>query len=139
MKTTRELEHKIRMSGDASVLRDADFDMPDLSGYLRELLRERGLTAGEAIRRCNLDRSYGYQLFNGTRRPTRDMLLILAFQLQLEESQAQRILKIAGRPPLYARNRRAAALLYGLANRLALAQTEELLAELEEDSLGSDI
>ncbi len=139
MKTTRELEHKIRMSGDASVLRDADFDMPDLSGYLRELLRERGLTAGEAIRRCNLDRSYGYQLFNGTRRPTRDMLLILAFQLQLEESQAQRILKIAGRPPLYARNRRDAALLYGLANRLALAQTEELLAELEEDSLGSDI
>ncbi|MDE7220464.1 MAG: helix-turn-helix domain-containing protein [Oscillospiraceae bacterium] len=139
MKTTRELEHKIRVSKDASVLADADFNMPELSGYLRELLRERGLTAGEAIRRCNLDRSYGYQLFNGTRRPTRDMLLVLSFQLRLGEQQAQRLLKLAGRPVLYARNRRDAALLYGLGHRLTLAQAEELLASLEEVPLGPDV
>ena len=139
MKTTRELEHKIRSSKDASVLLDADFDMPELTGYLRDLLRERGLTVGEVIQRCNLDRGYGYQLFNGTRRPTRDMLLILSFQLQLGERQAQRLLKLAGRPALYARDRRDAALLYSLNARLTLAQTEELLTGLGVDSLGSEI
>lgn len=139
MKTTRELEHKIRSCKDASLLLDADFDMPELTEYLRGLLRERGLTVGEVIQRCNLDRGYGYQLFNGTRRPTRDMLLILACQLQLGERQTQRLLKLAGRPALYARNRRDAALLYSLNAHLTLAQTEELLTGLGVDSLGSEI
>lgn len=136
MKTTRELEHRIRVCKDPSVLTGPDFDTPALSEYLRQLLSERHLTVGEVIQRCNLDRSYGYQLFNGTRRPTRDMLIIISFQLELGEKQAQRLLKLAGRPTLYARNRRDAAIMFGLGNRLTLFQTEDLLSELEEDPLG---
>lgn len=139
MKTTRELEHKIHSCKDASALAGPDFDMPGLTEYLRRLLSERHLSVGEVIQRCNLDLSYGYQLFNGTRRPTRDMLLILSFQLELGEKNTQRLLKLAGRPSLYARNRRDAALLFGISHRLTLPQMEELLAQLEEDSLGFEI
>ena len=137
MKTTRELEQKIRTGKDPRLLLGPDFDAPALTDYLHTLLQRRGLTVGEAIQRCNLDRSYGYQLFNGTRRPTRDVLLALAIHLGLTEEEAQRLLKLAGRPVLYARNRRDAAILFALNKRLTLPQTEELLAQLEEASLGS--
>lgn len=137
MKTTLKLEHEIRASKDPAVLTGADFDAPALCEYLRQLLEERHVSTGEIIQRCNLDRGYGYQLFNGTRRPTRDMLIIIGFQLSLDEKKLQRLLKIAGRPVLYARNRRDAAILFALNKRLTLPQTEELLAQLEEASLGS--
>ena len=139
MKTTRELEHRIRICKDPAAVLERDGDELTLTGYLHELLDQRGLTMSEIIQRCNLDRSYGYQLFNGTRRPTRNTLLHLALQMRLSETEAQRLLKLAGRPVLYARNRRDAALLYGFSHRLTPAQVEELLAGLEEQALGLDI
>lgn len=131
MTKTLELENRIRASRDPDILRGGEFDGMELTDYLRRLLEERQLGVREAIRRCNLERSYGYQLFNGTRKPTRDTLLTLAIQLELTEEETQRLLKLAGRPVLYARNRRDAALLYCLSHRLTPAQAEELLAELE--------
>lgn len=139
MKTTRELEHKIRSCKEPGGLLRGEWEEMTLTGYLHDLLEQRKLTVGEVIQRCNLDRSYGYQLFNGTRRPTRDVLLHLAVQLRLSETEAQRLLKLAGRPVLYARNRRDAALLYSFSHRLTPAQTAELLAGLEEEALGSSL
>ena len=133
MRSTQELEHRIRESGTAELLRGSDFDAPALSTYLGELLSRRGLTVQDVILRCNLDRSYGYQLFNGTRRPTRDFLLRLALLLRLPEGEAQRLLKLAGRPVLYARNRRDAAVLYGLTHGLTAEETEHLLSSLGEE------
>ena len=84
---------------------------------------------------CRLDRSYGYQLFNGTRKPTQDFLLRLALLLKLREEEAQRLLKVAQRQPLYARNRRDAAVLYGLTHGLTADETQELLNGLGEEGL----
>lgn len=133
MKGTAELEHKIRSGETPSVLLDGDFDAPELADYLRGLLEERGLTVGQAVRLCNLDRSYGYQMFNGTRRPTRAALLTLAIRLELGEEEAQRLLKLAGRPVLYARNRRDAAVLYCLSHRLPPEEAGELMSEMGVD------
>lgn len=139
MKTTRELEHRIRAGKEPALLAAEEFVPPALSDYLRELLAQRGMTTAEAIQRCNLDRSYGYQLFNGTRRPTRNMLLTLSLHLRLTEREAQRLLKLAGRPVLYARNRRDAAILYSLSHRLSHAEAEELLSGLEVEPLAASI
>ena len=89
----------------------------------------------DAIRACNLERTYGYQLFNGTRRPTRAVLLRLSLVLELREEEVQRLLKLAGRPVLYARNRADAAVLYGLNHHMTLEETDELLTSLGEEPL----
>ena len=130
MKTTQELEHQIRQGPDPSLLSGDAFSVPDLAVYLRTLLADHGLAVQDVVVGCNLDRNYGYQLFNGTRRPTRDLLLRLALWLHLSEGETQRLLKIAGRQPLYARSRRDAAVLYGLTHGLSAAKTQELLAGL---------
>ena len=139
MKTTSELEHNIRSAAGPDVLMEQESDQLSLTSYLHMLLERRGLSVGSVIRQCSLDRSYGYQLFNGTRRPTRDMLVALALQLEFTEEETQRLLKLAGRPVLYARNKRDAALLYSLTHRLTLAQAEELLAGSEVSPLGHGI
>ena len=101
----------------------------------QQLLHRHRLTVQDVVVRCNMDRSYAYQLFNGTRRPSRDFLLRLALLLKLGEDEAQRLLKIAGRQPLYARSRRDAAVLYGLTHNLTADATQDLLAELGEGGL----
>lgn len=135
MKSTEELEHQIRESETPAALAGEEFDMPALATYLNGLLHSHGLTVQDVIVGCNLDRSYGYQLFNGTRKPIRDFLLRLAFLLRLPEDEAQRLLKIAGRQPLYARNRRDAAVLYGLTHGLTADETDAMLHKLGEEAL----
>ncbi len=139
MRPTHELEQEIRSSKDQSVLNSADFSAPELSDYLHTILKDHGMTVIQAIRCCNLDRSYGYQMFNGTRRPPRDVLLTLAIRLGLTEAEVQRLLKLAGKPVLYARNRRDAAILYCLSHRLTLTEAEELLDGLGVEPLGPHI
>ena len=135
MRTTKELEHQIRESATPQMLTGEDYALPPLPIYLNSLLHRHGLTVQDVVIACNLDRSYGYQLFNGTRRPLREFLLRLALLLKLGEDEAQRLLKIAGRQPLYARSRRDAAVLYALTHRLTAEKTDELLESLGEETL----
>ncbi len=135
MRPTQELEQEIRTCPDPAALSGADYDLPPFSEYLSTLLEARGLTVREIIRICNLDRSYGYQLFNGTRQPGRNTLLTLALALHLSEAETQRLLKIGGRQALYARNRRDAAVLYALIHDLGPEKADELLQSLGEEVL----
>lgn len=135
MTSTEELEHQIRTSETPAVLSEKSYEVPDIVLYINNLLHERGLTVRDVILGCNLSRSYAYQLFNGNRIPTRGLLLKLAFLLKLPEAETQRLLKITGRPPLYARNRRDAAILYGLNHGMTAEETENLLRSLDEGGL----
>lgn len=135
MKSTDELHSAIRASETPALLAGAEFARPELSNTLSRLLEERGWRAADAIRACYLERSYGYQMFNGTRPPTRNFLLRLALALELGEEEAQRLLRRAGRPELYPRSRADAAVLYGLTHRLSLEETDELLLSLGEEGL----
>lgn len=134
MKTTGELEQEIRR-GTPTVLAGEAFESSTAASYMQALLRERGLGAREAVRRCNLDRSYGYQLLNGTRVPSRDLILSIALELRFTEEETQRVLKLAGRPVLYARCRRDAAVLYALNHDLGPEETNSLLRDLGEAEL----
>lgn len=135
MKSTGELEHQIRMSETPAALAEKSYKVPDIVPYMNSLLYDRGLTVHDVIVGCNLGRSYAYQLFNGNRAPTRGFLLNLAFMLKLPEAEAQRLLKIGGRQPLYARNRRDAVILYGLSHGMTAEETENLLGSLGEEGL----
>lgn len=135
MKSTDELHSAIRASETPALLAGAEFARPELSSTLSRLLEERGWRAADAIRACYLERSYGYQMFNGTRPPTRNFLLRLALALELGAEEAQRLLRRAGRPELYPRSRADAAVLYGLSHHLTLEETDELLLSLGEEGL----
>lgn len=133
MMSTEELEHQIRISKTSEVLADKSYKAPAIVPYMNSLLYDHGLTVQDIIVDCGLSRSYAYQLFNGSRPPTRSFLLELAFLLKLPEAETQRLLKIAGRQPLYVRNRRDAAVLYGLSHGMSADETKRLLRSLGEE------
>lgn len=74
-----------------------------LSEFLQKCLQEKGLQKAEAIRHADLDRVYGYQIFDGKHTPGRDKLIRLAFGMKLTVEETQRLLKIAQVSPLYPR------------------------------------
>ena len=119
----RSLEQFLKRDG-------TDFLTPSFSDYLKDCCRKRGEVPERVILRANLEKSYGHQLFNGKRNPSRDTVLQLAFALEADVAQAQEMLKIAQRSSLYPRIKRDAVLIYCLHHRLSLIDTEIILEDL---------
>lgn len=115
-----------------------DFERRSLPIYLNKLCEERGLMPSQVIRNAQIERTYGHQIFNGTRVPSRDKLiqLSLGFGLSLEETQA--LLKIAQKSMLYAKIERDAACMFGLSHGMNVMEVQDLLASVNIPLLGEN-
>ena len=107
------------------------FSDESISDYLQRLCFERNVELAQVIRRSGIDRTYGYQLFNGRRTPSRDKLIQLGFGFPLMFSELQMMLRMSGTSQLYPIIRRDAAIIYGLNNNYTVTQMQELLEEQE--------
>ena len=112
-------------------------DLPSLSmsDYLSILLDRYHMSKQAVICAANLERSNGYQIFNGYRTPRRNALLRIAFGMQLTLEETQYLLKLALRGELYPRNRRDAALIYCIQHKFSLIDAELMLEQLGEEML----
>lgn len=138
---TSTLLHRLFQAPDiaAFLQDDGDFGMlPPFHVFITALCQSDGLVPEQVIRRAAIDRTYGHQLFNGTRRPSRDKVLQLAFGFGLTVEGAQELLKIARKSALYPRIRRDAAILYCLNRGLDIFETQSTLQGLGETMLGGD-
>lgn len=91
---------------------------PKLHFLLNDYLAKKELTKADVIRRLNIDRNYGYQVFNGKRIPTRNLLIRLALMLELDIEQTDYLLKLAGKPMLYVRNVVDARVFYSIKHQM---------------------
>jgi len=103
-----------------------------LSDYLFSLLEKKQLEKSEIIRRSNLDRVYGYQIFSGLKTPSRDKVLALALGMDLSLEETQDILRIANHPQLYVKKHRDSIIIFGLHKQLGVLKTNELLFNMGE-------
>lgn len=118
-------------------LRDADeMGLRPLPDYLRALCEARGERPEQVIRRADIERSFGHQIFRGARRPSRDTVLRLAFGFALDLEGAQALLRHAACGPLYPRVLRDAAVGFCLENGASLMDCQEALQELGLPLLG---
>lgn len=106
------------------------------SDYLSAWCKARGEVPEQLIRRANLEKSFGHQLFSGKRKPSRDTVLQLAFAMGADVAQAQEMLKIARKSVLYPRIKRDTVLIYCLHNQISLLDTEIILEDLGLPILG---
>ena len=104
--------------------------------YLSAWCRARGEVPEHLIRRANLEKSFGHQLFSGKRKPSRDTVIQLAFAMQASVAQAQEMLKVARKSVLYPRIKRDTVIIYCLHNRVSLLDTEIILENLGLPILG---
>ena len=107
--------------------KDEMIDM-DLCTYLNELLAESGMSKSEIFKKGNIQQSYGYHLFAGTKNnPSRNHLLQLAFGMRLDLIKTQRLLRVAGLSELYPRNKRDSIIIFCINNKKTLEECFEVL------------
>ena len=106
-----------------------------LTAHLEQLLQETGLSKPEVLRRAEINDIYGYQLFAGSRRPSRDKLVALCVGFGLSDERTQQLLKAVGFAPLYPKHRRDSILLFGLQKGYTILQINHLLYEHGEPTL----
>ena len=130
------------------------FDSYDIESYVDNNSEELGLppfhviitnicsemieTHEKIIRRSDIERSYGHQLFSGRRKPSRDKVLQLAFGFGFDVDATQDFLKLAQKSLLYPRIVRDAAIIKCLNEGKNILEAQQILGSLGLTMLGGD-
>ena len=109
-----------------------------LSDYLQELLQAHEATRSEVIRASGMNATYCYQVFQGTRHPSRDNVLMIAFGMGCTLEETQRMLRFAGHNELWCKVRRDAIVIFCLEHRLSRVVCDDELWRLGEKTLLSE-
>jgi hypothetical protein len=113
-------------------------EIPPFHVFISELCSSSGQVPEQVIKRAAIERTYGHQLFNGTRKPSRDKVIQLAFGLGLDPNGTQKLLQVARKNALYPRIKRDAAILYCIENKKDVYDTQYVLQSLGLTLLGED-
>ena len=133
-RTRMMLEGKIDLEDLDRYLKDAK-PAPKLSNYLITLLAERDMSNEELGVAANIGRSTIYKIIGGKQLPEQDMLLRIAFALELPATEAQQLLKTGRRAQLTASRPRDVVIICALNNGLMLEEVDEILMERGFDPL----
>ena len=117
---------------------EVSMDISDFSVYITKLCEQRTLVPERVIKQAQIERTYGHQLFNGIRKPSRDKVLQLAFGFGLTVEETQKLLRVACKGALYPKIKRDAVILYCLARQKNLFEAQDALAALGLTLLGGD-
>lgn len=102
-------------------------NVSNISEYLESLLKEKNLNKAKIFEKANINYIYGYQIFSGTRHPSRDKLISICIGMELEFDKIQRALKIAGLSPLYPRVLRDSIIIFGIKEKQSLIKINHTL------------
>ena len=129
MVDTIDLERKIREESDFDEETILENKAPDIHILINKYIIENNIPHTEIIRKLNVERSYGYQILNGKRIPTRTQLIKIGIIFRLSFEELQRMLKIAGKEILYARNVTDARVIYSIEHGLDYEKACEFIWE----------
>lgn len=135
MKSTKELMNLIKKAQREEFVDSIKEESMDVSEMMKDILTEKNIEVKRAIDLLLLEPSYGYQIFNGRRKPTRIILLRFAIVFDLTVDETQQLLKMGQRQELYPRIRFDAAIIYGIEHHYSVEEMEDLLSEVGEKSL----
>ena len=110
-----------------------------LPAYLQQLLDEKGLDRPKVVKAAGLNPTYGYEIFTGGKRPSRDKLLQIVFAMGCTLQEANRVLQAGGHNELYCKNRRDAIIIFCLDHGQSLLRTDEELYRFGEEPISKDV
>lgn len=133
--TDELLELLLTSTSPEAYLSEVRVEERQLSDYLQELLQLHNMARSEVIRASGMNATYCYQVFQGTRHPSRDNVLMIAFGMGCTLDETQRMLRFAGHNELWCKVRRDAILIFCLEHHLSRAACDDELWRLGEETL----
>lgn len=137
-KTTNQLLKVLQNSDDInSYLKDNNSNISNISfhQYLTQLLDEKNLTKATVIADSNIQKNYGYQIFDGSKTPSRDKVISLAFSMHLTLDETNRLLHLSNNGILYPKNKRDSIIIFGLKKKQKLINLNITLDDFGETPL----
>lgn len=131
-KTTGELLNILKNSSLEDYLKENQNELIEnpLCTYLNALLEEKKLKKSEVIKKSDIDQIYAYQIFSGTRVPSRDKLIVLCLGMELTLEETDTLLKYAGYATLYPRNKRDSVIISAIKNGQSRYDVDDILFDL---------
>lgn len=111
---------------------------PSFTEYLEALCVRGNAVREQVINRAGIERCFGHQLFRGSRKPSRDNVLRLAFGFGIDVEETQALLRAARKAPLYPRVKRDAAIICGLSHHYTMIEMQTLLHDMGLTELGGE-
>lgn len=113
-------------------------EIPSFHIYITDLCQSMKYIPAQVIKNASIERTYGHQIFNGTRNPSRDKVIQLAFGLGLNLDGTQKLLKAAQKSLLYPKIKRDAVIIYCINNNMDIIESQGVLEALGLTLLGGD-
>ena len=137
-KSTKELLHELQKAEDIFAFtkeNEEEMESLSLTELLEQFLKKYEKQKKEVIRDAGMDTTYGYQIFDGRKKPRRDKLLQLAFGFPLTVEEANRMFRAAGVSDLYVRCKRDTICMYCLQQKMTVDECNALLYQAGEETL----
>ncbi len=117
---------------------DKQMKLPAFHSYIAQKCTNIGEVPERVINRAGIESSYGHQIFKGSRIPSRDKVLQLAFGFGFDLEDTQELLKVAQYNPLYPKIKRDAVIIFCINRKRSMIETQALLDELGLKLLGGE-
>ena len=101
----------------------------DLSSYVKTILSEKSMSMADMQKKSGIDRTYIYQIMDGSKNPGRDKIIAIAIACEMTLAECQRALEIAQEGILYAKSRRDSLIIYAINKKLTIMELNALLEE----------
>lgn len=140
-KTTEELSNtlkQIRSKDDFEsfiTTNEETISLVSFSEYIEKYIKDNNLSKSEIIHNSLINRTYAYQVLQGTKRPSRDKVVALCLSCNMNLEEVIKCLTLSQNAILYTKNKRDAIIIFAINKGLSVLQTNELLYEYKEDIL----
>ncbi|MDL2289263.1 hypothetical protein LJB83_00680 [Clostridia bacterium OttesenSCG-928-F22] len=111
----------------------------DIRSFFDELLESTGQQKSDIIKKTNIDRTYGYQIFSGMRIAERDYYIRIAIAMSLDLRTTQRMLAVTKSSGLHPLIMRDAAIIFAINHQYDYDTTYDFMLELGLEPLEKDI
>lgn len=109
-------------------LHEQEFLSQTLTDYLNELMSYKHITVAKIAKNSGIG-EYVYKIFSGERRATRDVLISVAFGMELSIEETQLLLRIAKFAILDSREKRDSVIIYAISHNMTVFECDDLLSE----------
>lgn len=105
-----------------------DFIQETPSSFLNYMIKSKNVTVSHIAKASGVG-EYVYKIFNNERKPSRNVLIAIAFGMQLSLEEVQLLLRISKFAILDSRDKRDSVIIYGFVNDLTVFKVDDLLAD----------
>lgn len=99
--------------------------------YLEALLAQKNISKSSLINSANLHRTYAYQIFNGTKIPSRNKVIQIAIAMELNIRETNNLLSLSNNGGLYPKVKFDATILLALKNKYSVLETNLILEQFQ--------